>query len=121
MSDLSSLEQARYEKREDVIRSHLYRDVPLETSNERVQETVLSQLLGFLRHVRLPFLKDDIVDMVMRSRYTQVDLDQQCLERFVLEHVSEKIAVGVDKDLERRVLMDRAGYLFRLHAGYVLD
>ena len=113
--------RARYANREDVVKSSLYWDVPLEHGNEAMAGIVLKQLQSMSRFFRLGQLCEHFVDHVRNTLYTHVDENQLFLENFVRDLVGDKLAVAVDKDPKRRVLMEKSGFLFRLHQGYVKD
>ncbi|CAE7809294.1 unnamed protein product [Symbiodinium necroappetens] len=110
-----------FQQRLDVVKSCMYWDVPLEIENNKVQEALTNQFESLLQQYRVSFLREDLMKNVESSTYTVVKSGQRYLESMIEAHVGDKLAVPVDKDSKRRVLMDRAGYLYRLHEGYVED
>ena len=110
-----------FQQRLDVVKSCMYWDVPWEIENNKVQEALSNQFESLLQQYRVSFLREDLMKNVESSTYTVVKSGQRYLESMIEAHVGDKLAVPVDKDSKRRVLMDRAGYLYRLHEGYVED
>ena len=110
-----------FDLRHDVLKSGLYWDIPLEHSDWKMKEIVFNQLHRMLNLYKLGHLNVHIGTLVSETSYIHVDENQSFLEAYVRDHVGSMLAVPVDKDPKRRVLMDRLGFLHRLHQGYVHD
>ena len=110
-----------FDLRKDVVKSGLYWDIPLEHPNPKMQGIMQNQFVNMLKLYKLCHLHQEIQHVVADSSYTDVDDNQVFLEQFVREHVGDLLAVPVDKDPKRRVLMNRLGFLHRLREGYVHD
>ena len=95
-------------------------DLPIHPPLGKERERLHCQVHSFHRHFKT-FRRSNDVHRQIQADFVEKPWVQKLVCARAAQVVGQQLAVKIDKDAKRRIIMDHAGYVYRLLKGFLAD